>query len=217
MMEYGSELVPSDVSLLDLLRKCDSMKISQLSELMEVTATAVRQRLTRLMAQGFVQRSTEREGRGRPTHQYSLTSEGRRKTGSNFADLCFALWDEIRAIEDPEVRQGLLQRIAKRLAQQYADDIAGVTLAERMDQIVQLFQKRQVPLEVDFNGELPVLVVQGCPYPELAEADRGVCAVERTMFGEMLGRDVRLSECRLDGANCCTFEVKQEENMTAGE
>jgi predicted ArsR family transcriptional regulator len=207
MTVLNHEFVPSDVSLLDILRKCDSMKVGQLAEAMEVTATAVRQRLNRLMGQGYVSRSTQRAGRGRPTHRYRLTTQGRRKSGSNFADLCFALWDEIRAIEDLDVRRGLLQRIARRLAKLYADDITGVTLAERMEQMAALFRQRSVALEVDQRGELPLLVVQGCPYPELAEADRGVCTVEREMFGEILGREVRLSECCLDGATCCTFEV----------
>ena len=44
------------------------------------------------------------------------------------------------------------------------------------------------------------------PIPELAEQDRTVCSMERMMFSELLGENVRLSDCRLDGHNCCTFE-----------
>jgi predicted ArsR family transcriptional regulator len=211
MSNAENEIVPSDVALLDLLRKFDTMTVRQLSDAMEVTATAVRQRLTRLMGQGHVQRQTQREGRGRPTHRYQLTATGRRKSGSNFADLCFALWDEIRAIEDPEVKRGLFQRIAKRLAKVYADDITPGSLTDRMEQIAEVFRARRVPFEVETRGDVPVLTANGCPYPELAEADRGICAVERTMFEEILGEEVRLTDCRLDGATCCTFSVKIEQ------
>ena len=211
MSNSQNEIVPSDVALLDLLRKFDTMTVRHLSEAMEVTATAVRQRLTRLMGQGHVERKTQREGRGRPTHRYSLTSSGRRKSGSNFADLCFALWDEIREIEDAEVKRGLYQRIAKRLAKVYADEVTAVSLADRMEQIAQVFQARRVPFEVEHRGDVPVLTATGCPYPELAEADRGICAVEGSMFSEILGEDVRLTDCRLDGASCCTFSVKSHE------
>lgn len=211
MSNTENEIVPSDVALLDLLRKFETMSIRQLSTAMEVTATAVRQRLNRLMGQGHVQRQTQREERGRPTHRYRLTASGRRKSGSNFADLCFALWDEIRAIEDVEVKRGLFQRIAKRMAKVYADDITAVSLTDRMEQIAEVFRARRVPFEVEMRGDLPVLTATGCPYPELAEADRGICAVERSMFTEILGEDVRLTDCRLDGATCCTFSVKSDE------
>jgi DeoR family suf operon transcriptional repressor len=208
MSDPTREIVPSDVSVLDLLRKFNTLNVSELAEAMEVTATAVRQRLNRLMAQGYVHRTLLREGRGRPTHRYELTSTGRRKSGANFADLCFALWDEIRSIDDLEVRRGLLQRIAKRMAKMYEQEVTAEDVGERMEQIAQLFQSRQVPFEVDYSGDLPILTASGCPYPELAEADRGICSVEKLMFSEMLGEEVRLTDCRLDGASCCTFSIK---------
>jgi predicted ArsR family transcriptional regulator len=62
-----------------------------------------------------------------------------------------------------------------------------------------------VPFAVDTSGELPVLSALACPYPELAKLDRGVCTMEKLMLSEMLGENVLLSDCRLDGASCCTF------------
>src|SRR5262245_8227565 len=92
----------SDVALLDLLRKHGPLSIAQLKAPMQVTATAVRQRLVRLLAQGDIERTTERVSRGRPLHRYALTDKGRRRAGANFADLAIALWQEIREIKDPE-------------------------------------------------------------------------------------------------------------------
>ena len=202
------EIVSSDVAILDLLRKRESLSVSELADCLQVTATAIRQRLNRLMAQGFVDRKVTKAARGRPSHRYQLTQQGRRKTGSNFADLALALWQEIRSIDDAEVRRGLLQRISRRLAELYADRIRGNTVEERMETIVELFAERQIPLTVDKDGSLPVLTALACPYPELAEQDRGICAMEKSLFSEILGEDVRLTRCRLDGDTCCTFETK---------
>lgn len=206
------ELVPSDIAILDLLRKQRSMSIAELAETMGVTATAVRQRLTRLMGQRFVDRETDRAGRGRPSHRYALTAEGRRKTGANFGDLAVALWEEIRAIRDPEVRAGLIQRLSRRLAERYAGEVVGTTVAARMEELAALFRERRIPFVVERAGGaavgLPVLTAQACPYPDLAEQDRAVCALERMLFTELLGEQVRLSKCRLDGDSCCTFELQ---------
>jgi DeoR family suf operon transcriptional repressor len=196
----------SDVAILDLLRKKDAMTIAELAIATRVTSTAVRQRLSRLMAQGLIERELIRDtGRGRPSHKYLLTDKGKRKTGANFVDLAIALWHEVRAIEDPDVRRGLLQRLAHRMADMYGTQIQGQTLIERMESAAKLFGERDVPFEVDCSGELPVLTAVACPYPELAEQDRSVCAMERMMFSEVFGSDVRLDACRLDGDDCCTF------------
>lgn len=200
------EIVSSDVAILDLLRKQDAMTVAEMATSLDVTATAVRQRLSRLLGQGFIERAATKASRGRPSHSYWLTDRGRRKTGANFVDLAIALWEEIRQIKDLEVRQGLLQRIATRLADQYADQMTGHTLEERMESASRIFAERQVPFTVENNGELPVLTALACPYPDLAERDRAICAMEKLLFSKLVGHDLKLSDCRLDGGNCCTFE-----------
>jgi DeoR family transcriptional regulator, suf operon transcriptional repressor len=202
----STETTTSDIALLDLLRKNGPQSIAQLKAGMGVTATAVRQRLVRLLSQGDIQRQTERMTRGRPIHRYGLTEKGRRRAGANFADLAMALWHEIREIKDAEVRRGLLQRIGGRLASLYAGQIRGSSLEERMESLATVFRERQIPFEVERKNELPLLHATACPYPELAEQDRTVCSMERLMFSELVGENLRLSNCRLDGHNCCTFE-----------
>ncbi len=198
----------SDAALLDLLRRDGAAGVAELAQQSGVTATAVRQRLNRLMGQGLIQRAVERAGRGRPSHRYSLTEKGLRSTGNNYADLAVTLWQELRAIKDPEVRRGLLQRIAEGLAQQYGGQVQGNTLAEKMEALSQLLAERDLPFQVDRQEGLPVLTAQACPYPDLAQRDRSICAMERLLFSEVLGAAVKLGACRLDGASCCTFEAK---------
>jgi DeoR family suf operon transcriptional repressor len=200
-------VVTSDTGILDLLRKFGPLSVLRLAELTAVTQTAVRQRLVRLMAQGMIERVPEKQNRGRPSHRYSLTEKGRQQRGSNFVDLAMVLWQEIRGIGDGEVRRGLLQRLSARMASMYAKELRGRTTDERMESISSLFAERNIPVTVERNGQLPVLTVEACPYPRLAEQDRGICALEKMMFSEMLGENVRLSQCRLDGATCCTFET----------
>ncbi|HWB09519.1 MAG TPA: MarR family transcriptional regulator [Pirellulales bacterium] len=197
----------SDTRLLDLMHQNGPMTIAQLATQTSVTATAVRQRLSRLMAQGLVERQTARAGRGRPSHRYSLSEKARRQVGNNYADLAVLLWDEIRSVKDPEVRRGLFQRLAGAMARFYAGRVNGGTLAARMESLKDLFADRRVPMDVRSDGELPVLTVVDCPYPELAEKDRGICAVEKMMFAELLASPLKLSQCRLEGHPCCQFET----------
>ncbi len=197
----------SDAQVLDLLRQYDALSISEFAHHMGVTATAVRQRLTRLMSRGLIERVTPKAIRGRPSHRYSLTEKGRRESGHNFGDLAIALWQEVRAIKDPAVRNGLLQRVAESVAAMYRGQIRGATSEARMQELAALLGQRNIPLSVEGSKELPVLTAWACPYPTLAEQDRGVCAMENMMLSELIGERVKLSECRLDGGNCCRFQT----------
>lgn len=205
--DVTSAVETSDEQLLDLLRRNGPMSVTQLIEATKVTATAVRQRLTRLSAGGLVDRVLAPAERGRPGHRYRITDKGRRQAGDNFADLAGALWEEIRAVPDDEVRRGLLQRLAKAMARMYQNDIGHGTLLDRLESLKRVFGLRGVELEVQQGNGFPVLTVLDCPYPALAERDRGVCAMERMLFAELLGEHVKLSGCRLDGATCCEFQL----------
>lgn len=200
-----------DQKLVDLLLVEDSLGIGELSAALGVTATAIRQRLDRLMRQGLVERRVVGGRRGRPAHAYSLTTAGRRSGGDNFRDLALVLWREVRGIRDPEVRRGLVGRIGSALASLNRVEVPGARPADRLAGVADLLRRRDVACAVEpasaASGDLAVLTSYACPYPDLAEEDRGICAAERVMIEDLVGSPVRLSECRLDGASCCRFAV----------
>ncbi len=230
MLASPPNVESSDRGLLDLLRKEGACGITELATAMNVTATAVRQRLTRLMGLGLITRETTKPARGRPSHRYALTDKALRQSGHNFVDLSLALWEEIRSIKDTEIRSGLLKRLSARMANEYRSQITGDTLEERFQSVAALFGNRNIPVSVDYVGanlpsesaetaeatdegsvpsspELPILSVWACPYPQLAELDRGICSLEKMLLTDLLGSRVKLTECRLDGGNCCRFQT----------
>ena len=81
-------------------RSGDSAGIGELTEKLGVTATAVRQRIDRLLEQGLIGREKVVEGRGRPTFRYRLTVEGYRRSGADPVALADAMWREILALPD---------------------------------------------------------------------------------------------------------------------
>jgi predicted ArsR family transcriptional regulator len=202
----------NDEALLDLLRRRGPLGISELSQALSVTATAVRQRLGRVVSQGLVEREARRAGRGRPSYRYRLSEKGYRRSGNNFAELATALWQEVRQIPDVEVRQGLLRRLVERMCGSMPDGLgrgrlSGRDAHERMSSLAGALEERGVAAEVQCVGGLPVLSVLACPYPGLADQDRAVCALERLLFSELLEHSVKLAQCRLDGGACCRFEL----------
>jgi len=203
----------SDAAVIELLRSENALGVGPIAARLGVTATAVRQRLDRLLTAGIVARTTPAVSgarqRGRPSHVYSLTDKGRRTGGDNFRDLALVLWREIRDVRDPAVRQGLIRRIGTAMAGLYRDQVGVGSPGTRLERMAGLMRDRDLSCRYDAadpaHGGLPVLTSYACPYPDLAEQDRGICAAERIMLQDLVGSSVSLAACRLDGGDCCQF------------
>ena len=211
-----SPLRSVDLELLRALRACtassdegqDSASIGQLIESLGVTATAVRQRIERLLDQGLIDREKVVEGRGRPTYRYRLTVEGYRKSGADSVALADAMWREILALPDDSLRSRLIHSIAHRLGRQFAAQIdEQQSFDGKMQELSAVLATRQIDTTVTEADSLPVLDICSCPYPSLTDAseDRSMCRLEEEAFSQALGTPVQLSMCRLDGDTRCQF------------
>ena len=172
-----------------------------------VTATAVRQRLGRLVAAGLVSRREVREGRGRPHHSYSINDRGLRELGDNYSELAAVLWSELRSIPDGEVRRAILSSIQETLASRYSRGVDGRTVPERIEQLRQRLAESGFDVEVDADGRLPILRENNCPYYDLATTDPAICELEQRVFERVLGTPVVLTHRCVDGHHCCEFEA----------
>jgi predicted ArsR family transcriptional regulator len=201
----------TDRELLDLIRRSGPLTVADMEERLGVTGTAIRNRLARLLGTGLIERKSEHQGRGRPRHMYEASVLARKRLGQNYAELAVALWDELMGtIPDRKLRRHLFIRVTERMAEMYRAQVSGDQWEGRLVQLTNLLLNRGVEAEVaqDAGVPSPVLRQHSCPYFELAEADRTICALERKMFEKVLGRGLRLSQCRLDGDRFCDFEAK---------
>jgi|TARA_B110000495_G_scaffold203890_1_gene230480 predicted ArsR family transcriptional regulator len=209
-MNHHSQLSQNDRAMISVLRGSNFMSICELTDAMRVTATAVRQRLNRLMALELVERSRTVEGRGRPSYRYLLTDKGKRSGANNLDDLAVVLWEQVQAIEDPKVKQKVISGVVERLSEKYELAVRGDTVQERTRSLVEMFAERQIPISFDENAGLTVIKVDGCPYPTLASENREICDMEKALLANVIGSPVDRCQCRQDGDSCCTFEVGQD-------
>jgi predicted ArsR family transcriptional regulator len=209
----------SDRELLDLIRRRGPLTVIEMADLLGVTGTAVRNRLARLLATGLVERRAEHAGRGRPRHRYQASALAHKRLGQNYAELALALWEEMMGtVADRKLRRVLFTRLTDRLAEMYRTKVTGEEWEGRLVQLSHVLHDRGVEAEVarDEAGLAPILRQHSCPYYELAEVDRAICALERKMFEKVLGRGLRLSQCRLDGDRSCDFQAKQAPLVSLG-
>jgi predicted ArsR family transcriptional regulator len=200
----------SDREVLDRIRHEGSISIARLCDLLEVTATAIRQRLSRLVAAGLVERVQVKQERGRPRHMYQLTSLGLKAMGENLGDLAEAMWAEVIRIPDPNIRNSVIEGVLRRLVNQYREEVTGQTVTERLRSIAALFRRRRIPFVLEDEDNQASLRIVGCPYPELNEHGSEICQLEQRLVAELLDAPVALEHCRCEssGGQCCTFSAR---------
>lgn len=117
-----------DSQLLRALGDGKTRGVGELIETLGVTATAVRQRLERLLESGLIEREKMASGRGRPAFEYRLTERGRWCAGADPAELAEAMWQEILELTDEDLRLRILTGIARRLGQGLAVEVTAAAL-----------------------------------------------------------------------------------------
>src|ERR1041385_8868908 len=105
----------SDGQFLNELHRIGPQTVQAICTAIGVTATAIRQRLSRLQGNGFVARDLVRSGRGRPHYVYRVTDKGLRQLGDNYGDLALILWREVRRIPDSAIRATITARVRDAL------------------------------------------------------------------------------------------------------
>jgi predicted ArsR family transcriptional regulator len=195
--------------ILKLLQQQGRLSIKAIETALGVTTTAVRQQVMALQAEGLVTAATVREKRGRPHASYSLSEKGQSLFAHGYEDLALILLEEVLAQAKPESVRQLLQRVSSRLGEQYAAQIHGVALAERLQELVTLFEKRGVLVKIEEAPDAFMLTEYGCPYYGLAREHREVCGMEIEAIEQALGSQVTLCQSQLDGHHGCQFQVKK--------
>jgi predicted ArsR family transcriptional regulator len=175
-----------------------------------VTRTAVTEQLNELISAGFVQRTVERlPGRGRPRYLFRATDAALMLLFANNQRLVVpAIWKAIEDVGGPELTEKVLQQVSRTVAQHYKTQITARSPKKRLRRMCELLQDEGNLVEMDRgeDGEL-LLVKRSCAFFSMFDPGRMVCAVDLSVMREVVGAPIRRTECRHDGAPCCTFEL----------
>jgi DeoR family transcriptional regulator, suf operon transcriptional repressor len=194
-------------SLLTLLQRKGALTVKEMEEGLGVTANAVRQQIGNLLADGYIEQETERNGRGRPRHVYSLTVKGRALFPHHYDEFTNSLLREILMTEGPQKVQLLLNRMSRRMAEQYASRIASQAPADRAQELIELLNAKGILADLQVGADGILVEEYNCPYYELARQYRAICDMELGMLSEVVRQRVELVSCSLDGHHGCRFKI----------
>ena len=194
--------------IIEYIQRNGSATIKDLEQLLGITTTAVRQHLNTLQNEGYIERKAVHAGVGRPHHAYATTAKAQEIFACHCDDLALTLLEEVFAMEGMEQTSLLLERVSHRLANKYQQSVRSEFLVERVDELANALYQRGVLTDVQEKDDNTfVLRTYNCPYHELAQDHREICEMDEAMLRQVLGSDVNLTNCMMDGHQGCSFVV----------
>ena len=202
--------------ILEYLQRNPSATIKDFEILLGVTTTAVRQHLNALQASGYLDRREERSGVGRPHYIYVATDAARELFACRCDVLALTMLQEMYEVVGAEQMGTLLLRVGVRLADQYTESVKATGLQHRVEEMAGALGRQGVLTDVSVGesntaGESNTIALKmyNCPYHDLAIEHREICEMDQLMLQQVLGAEVSLDDCIMDGHASCSFEIKQ--------
>lgn len=196
-----------DRILQTLLRK-PRITINEIAEAVGINAISVRHHLSNLEKEGLISAEEERHGVGRPRLVYSLTEEGMERFPTKYLRLTTRLLAQLKETMPGPVVTQLFNQVAEDLANQYASDIKGLSMEERLDFVKELLAQEGFTVEWELKeGQYQIHEIS-CPYYQIGVAHPEVCTMDQTLISKMLAVPANKVQCILNGGSHCTYVVQ---------
>lgn len=202
---------PTREVILRTLKAQGKCTVKQLAEAAGVSPVSVRHHLASLQADDLVATEEVKHGVGRPYHEFSLTEKAIDLYPGRYFNLTNRLLDEIKGHISEELVAELFSRVARAMAEQYAAQLAGLALEQRLPRLMELLAAEGFDAEFEWQGDKIIIRELGCPYVQVGRVHPEVCAVDTRFIATALGLPVERVNCLLDGAAHCTFQISPEE------
>jgi DeoR family suf operon transcriptional repressor len=193
--------------ILRTIRTQGTCTVKELAEAADISPVSVRHHLSNLLADGLIQSKEVRHGVGRPKHHYSLTEEAIELFPTRYLRLTDRLLVELKEkLPDTQV-ESLLSNVAGSMADDYAVQLEGLTLEEKLPRLVKLLSEEGFEAEIEFRKDHIIIRELSCPYYRVGQHHPEVCSIDQTFIARALSLPVERITCLLEGDSHCAFSV----------
>lgn len=194
--------------ILQTLLRQPRRTINDLAEVVGINPISVRHHLTNMQAEGLIAAEEERHGVGRPRLVYFLTEDGMEKFPTRYLRLTTRLLAQMKETMPAPVVSKLFNQIAEDLASDYADQMKGLSMEERLDFVKSLLAEEGFTVEWEKKGEQYQIHEISCPYYQIGINHPEVCTVDQALISKMLAVPAEKVQCVLNGGAHCTYVVQ---------
>ncbi len=199
--------------ILQTLLRQPHRTINELAEAVSINPISVRHHLTNLQMEGLVSAEEERHGVGRPRLVYALTEDGMEKFPTRYLRLTTRLLAQMKESMPGPMVSKLFSQIADDLASEYAEQMRGLSMEERLDFVKDMLAEEGFTVEWEKKGDEYQIHEVSCPYYQIGVAHPEVCTIDQDLISKMLAVPANKIECILSGGAHCTYVVQAGQSV----
>ena len=194
--------------ILQTLLRHPKITINEIAQAVGINAISVRHHLSNLEKEGLIAAEEERHGVGRPRLMYSLTEDGMERFPTKYLRLTTRLLAQMKETLPGPAVANLFSQVAEDMAKDYAEQIKGLSMEERLDFVKDMLAEEGFTVEWEKKGKEYQIHEITCPYYQIGIAHPEVCTVDQTLISKMLALPASKVQCILNGAAHCTYVVQ---------
>jgi predicted ArsR family transcriptional regulator len=195
--------------LLRLLhRNKGGMTIDEIVKGLNVTRTAVKQHLSALEREGFVQKGSFKLTKGRPGRAFLLSATGVDLFPKQYSWFSGLLLKGIKAQRGSEGLEQHLREMAGSVSAAVNDRVRGAVGKARITEIAKIMNELAYEAEVvpqSGSETLPKISANNCVYHHLAQEFPEVCKFDVELLERLSEKLVKHEECIIRGGKACRF------------
>jgi predicted ArsR family transcriptional regulator len=193
-----------------ILKKSEGMTTGEIAKKLALHSMTVRQHLSILERDGYIQHSREKIGRGRPTYVYHLTKEAEERLfPSNYPRFTMGLLDALALIDgEDKVNQLLECQMEAKISANFRN-VQGKSLAEKVQMLATFLNEEGYMVEVEETPTAYIFKEHNCALDSVAKKYRQLCYQELSLFRHVLNTLVE-RQCHIaTGDQLCSYEVSK--------
>ena len=203
--------------ILSLLKMNGGLTTTDLSEMLNISATAVRRHLNTLEAQTLVSHRSEQRGMGRPSFIYELTTSASNVFPQTYAAFATNILQDLLELDGADKLEELFQRRQERRRKQYVSRTTGKTLTDRVASVAQLLEgEGRMATWEQVDGSRFILREHNCPILKVAKKFDHPCRCEIDLLEEILRAKVKRVNHIPEGDIACVYEIEGLDDSLIG-
>ena len=199
-------LSPAKAELIRLIKRKGSVNVKEATINLELAASTIRQHLSGLEVDGFVDKYLNREGVGRPSKMYHLTEKAQIFFDNRESTLLTELIRELIASGEREKVAEFFSSNCDKILERWRRRLLGAPEGEKLPVIQELLQEWGYVPECRYDDEDRIVIeLYHCPYPNVVDLVPYQCACEKRLLESLTGYSLA-RECSIpEGATSCRF------------
>lgn len=201
----------SKKELLDLIKREGIITVDRAVERTGLAKTTLREHLLQLENDGYVERTYERDGPGRPSLQYELTATGHRLYPSYESKLAGKFIQYLKEEGEEEKIESFFEQFWEERfikAKDRMDRFGAEQKTERLKALIEMLEEEgfMPEFEVDENQEQITIKECNCPFSEIVKETRLPCKLEALFFKKLFGEGAKRTDHIAEGDYSCTYQ-----------